>query len=265
MKRAPLVLKLGLVFGLILLVGTICIFVTETIPSVTEEGGIKTVTTQICVPNSTACQDSFIKKCKEDGSGWIEHYRYCYKGCRNGSCIECFDECVVEGWKDCRNDSVIECGDWNNDGCLEYKVVKFCEYGCLLGECKLEPTAQPRKCKGTALCLNGTVVKIVDGDTLEVGDYTVRLALINTPERGQAGYFEAKSFVANLCKVGSVAIVDQDDLQPFDIYDRLIGVVYCQGKNLNAELLHNNLAIIDTKYCAKSEFSDEEWAKLYGC
>ncbi len=58
-------------------------------------------------------------------------------------------------------------------------------------------------CKGSALCYEGTVEYIVDGDTLDIGGYRIRLTLVNTPESGQAGYEEAKQFTAALCPVGS--------------------------------------------------------------
>ena len=34
---------------------------------------------------------------------------------------------------------------------------------------------------------------------------------------------------------------------------------------INAELLYNHRANIITKYCKTSEFSDEMWAKDFGC
>ena len=39
----------------------------------------------------------------------------------------------------------------------------------------------------------------------------------------------------------------------------------CDGKNLNSELLENDHAWILTQYCPTSEFSDEAWAKKFGC
>ena len=39
----------------------------------------------------------------------------------------------------------------------------------------------------------------------------------------------------------------------------------CDGKNLNSELLENDHAWILTQYCSTSEFSDEDWAKEFGC
>jgi hypothetical protein len=45
-------------------------------------------------------------------------------------------------------------------------------------------------CNGSAECFMGTVTEIVDGDTLDVNNARVRLALVNTPETGAVGYNE---------------------------------------------------------------------------
>jgi micrococcal nuclease len=109
----------------------------------------------------------------------------------------------------------------------------------------------------------GVVNYVVDGDTLDINDNRIRLSLVNTPERGQKGYMEAKDFVKDLClnKKGEVDI--DDGQRRGDRYGRDIGVVYCDGINLNAALMENNLARIYTEYCDISEFSNEEWAKPY--
>lgn len=117
------------------------------------------------------------------------------------------------------------------------------------------------ECKGSALCSIGTVDKIIDGDTLVISGYSIRLALTSTPESYQTGGTEATSFTANLCKVGSKALIDEDDGQLEGSYGRIVAVVYCQNKTLNAELLYNGLAQIDTRFCSASEFANEEWAK----
>ena len=62
-----------------------------------------------------------------------------------------------------------------------------------------------------------------------------------------------------------MVIVNQDDLQPYDKYGRLLGEVFCGDKLLNSELLYNGLANILTQYCDTSEFAGENWAKEFGC
>lgn len=107
--------------------------------------------------------------------------------------------------------------------------------------------------------LEGIVNYVVDGDTLDINDIRIRLALVDTPERGQDGYKEAREFVKNLClnKKGEVDI--DDGQRRGDRYGREIGVVYCEGINVNKALVENNLTKIYTEYCDISEFSKEEW------
>ena len=94
-------------------------------------------------------------------------------------------------------------------------------------------------------------------------EITNRLSLVDTPERGQEGYQEAKNFVNDLC-LKKEAQVDIDDGQRRgDRYGRDIGIVYCDGINLNAELINKNLARIYMEYCDISEFSNEKWAQSY--
>lgn len=120
-------------------------------------------------------------------------------------------------------------------------------------------------CKGTARCFNGTITKIIDGDTLIIDGVKVRLAIVNTPEFYQGGYRKSTAFTAGICRKDSLAVVDQDDMQLTDKYGRMVAVVYCHGKNLNEELLLNNHAKIWKKYCRLSEFGNESWARSYGC
>ena len=115
-------------------------------------------------------------------------------------------------------------------------------------------------CEGT---FNGTVEKVIDGDTLSIVGCSrhIRLSLVNAPETYESGYEEAKNFTSTLCPVGSIVTVNQDEMQPFDTYDRIVALVQCQGKNLNAELFNNHFALIEERYCSKSEFANEDWAK----
>ena len=109
---------------------------------------------------------------------------------------------------------------------------------------------------------------IVDGDTLDVQPTTgdavrIRLTLVNTPEVGQPGYQAGKDVTANTCPIGSQALVDEDDGQTGGSYGRMIALVYCGGKNLNAALLDAGLAVVLTQYCSVSEFASDAWAAPY--
>jgi endonuclease YncB( thermonuclease family) len=129
----------------------------------------------------------------------------------------------------------------------------------------------------------GIVTHIVDGDTLDLdinnGTITrIRFSLVNTPERGEPGYKEAKDFVTATCPVGSTAIFDADNGQKLS-FGRVVGVIYCVGGsssgssgsntnysnniliNLNQALLQNKYAEPVTRFCDISEFSDRNWIK----
>ena len=148
------------------------------------------------------------------------------------------------------------CGD--KGYCSQCNDNKYCKTGMPITNTK------QTSCSGT---FESKVSKIVDGDTLYVISCknSIRLSLVDTPEKGDAGYKEAKSFTASFCKVGSKIKVDQDDLQKGGSYDRLVGKVYCNGKNLNEVLVESGHAVILHKYCSKSEFASESWAKKHGC
>jgi micrococcal nuclease len=110
--------------------------------------------------------------------------------------------------------------------------------------------------------LVGNVTYIVDGDTLDLNGIRVRLSLVDTPERGQPGFKEAKDFVSSLC-LGKEGELDVDDGQRRgDRYGREIGIVYCNGVNLNEKLMNEGLARILKNYCDISEFSNENWAQI---
>jgi len=108
--------------------------------------------------------------------------------------------------------------------------------------------------------ISGPVTDIVDGDTLDINDIRIRLALVNTPEVGEAGFVPAKEFVEGLC-LDKNGQVDIDDGQRQGSFGREIGVVYCDGINLNSELMKKGYALISAEFCEVSEFSAEPWAK----
>ena len=51
----------------------------------------------------------------------------------------------------------------------------------------------------------GQITRVIDGDTLIMDQTTIRLSLVNSPERGEPGYQEAKDFASTVCPVGSNA------------------------------------------------------------
>jgi micrococcal nuclease len=131
--------------------------------------------------------------------------------------------------------------------------------------CSVPDFDAPKVIECTGNCITEKITKIVDGDTIYTANYKIRLSLTNTPEKDKLGFQEATLFTAMHCPPGSMITVDQDDLQPFDVYGRILGKVYCEGGVINEMLLSNGHANILTQYCDTSEFSGEFWAQKYGC
>ncbi len=123
-----------------------------------------------------------------------------------------------------------------------------------------------QECSGTARCITGTVTKIIDGDTIHVDGQKIRFALAAAPELGSYGSgVEATEFIQKICPVGSEVLVDEDDGQTQGSYGRIIGVIYCNGMNLNSELLDADLGNIEFRSCDISEFGNTDWAIKHGC
>jgi micrococcal nuclease len=99
---------------------------------------------------------------------------------------------------------------------------------------------------------------VVDGDTIDVdGVGRIRFVGVNTPERGQPGYQEAKDFVASLC-LGKTVGLDIDNAKHYDKYGRVLAVVYAGDTNVNAELLKRGYA--EVMFIPPSEFDPYSWA-----
>jgi micrococcal nuclease len=103
----------------------------------------------------------------------------------------------------------------------------------------------------------GKVVGITDGDTIKVIkdgiQVKVRLAAIDTPEKGQPYGQAAKKFTADLV-AGKIVKVWPTDT---DRYGRTIAFVFVDGVDLNKELLKAGLA-----WHYKQYSRDPELAKL---
>lgn len=71
----------------------------------------------------------------------------------------------------------------------------------------------------------GNCYKVVDGDTIWVeGVGKIRFVGVNTPEKGEPGYEEAKGFVKEKC-LGKTVYLDIDDSKNKDKYDRTLAVI----------------------------------------
>ncbi|MDH3617444.1 MAG: thermonuclease family protein [Nitrosopumilus sp.] len=122
-----------------------------------------------------------------------------------------------------------------------------------------------KQCSGDARCISGFVVRIIDGDTIVVGDKSIRFALVNTPEWGDHDYTQAGAFIEAICPVGSKVLVDEDDGQTEGSHGRIIAKIYCNELILNEEILEVGHAVILKEFCGKSEFTEEPWAQKFGC
>ncbi len=121
------------------------------------------------------------------------------------------------------------------------------------------------KCSGIARCIQGSVTKIVDGDTIHVDGQSIRFALASAPELKGFGGADSRDFIVTICPVGSEVLVDEDDSQTEGSFGRIIAVVYCNGVNLNSELLDAGLGYLADQFCDSSEFADDSWAIKHGC
>lgn len=92
-----------------------------------------------------------------------------------------------------------------------------------------------------------SLVKIVDGDTIDVIDGTdvvqrVRLVGIDTAERGECGFSEASQALAELIGTNKISLVlaDTDDK---DRYGRLLRYVDVDGQDVGLELIKDGYAV----------------------
>jgi len=87
-------------------------------------------------------------------------------------------------------------------------------------------------------CEPFTVNYVIDGDTLVTDDNeTLRLARIDTPEKGQDGAKKATERLRELTK-GNTCFIDQGE----GYYDRTIAEIKANGTNVSDALLDDNLA-----------------------
>lgn len=118
------------------------------------------------------------------------------------------------------------------------------------------------------------IARAIDGDTVLLEDNrTVRLVNINTPEKKERGYLEARQFLEQF--EGETVLLD---VQGTEKYGRLLGKIYFEEEYLNLELVKRGLAhsflVNDDEVtlffnAQQRAFTAEEgiWARspLYGC
>lgn len=86
----------------------------------------------------------------------------------------------------------------------------------------------------------GVVERVIDGDTLVVDNQSIRLLGINSPEKGELYYEEAKDYLESLTINNSVKLTLEGKEK--DRYDRKLRYVVIGLTNLNLELVKNGFA-----------------------
>jgi len=113
----------------------------------------------------------------------------------------------------------------------------------------------------TASAFDGRVVKVTDGDTVEVLDSSnqltkIRLYGIDAPEQSQDFGQKAKQYVLDMTANKTVEVEAIDT----DRYGRTVGVVHIGGAILNTEIVKAGLAWYYSQYCKKSFCG--EWQQI---
>ena len=84
--------------------------------------------------------------------------------------------------------------------------------------------------------------------------------LVFAPGLSEQGGQEAKEFIEDIGPAGSKIIIDEDNERLTGKHDPIIAKITCNGINLNEILLDGGHCMMYTRYCDRSEFSDESWA-----
>jgi endonuclease YncB( thermonuclease family) len=86
------------------------------------------------------------------------------------------------------------------------------------------------------------VDRIIDGDTVEIGNESMRLLGINSPERGEVYYSEAKNYLEDLILGEEVFLEFGKDKK--DKYNRTLAYVFLGNENVNKKLVEEGFANI---------------------
>ena len=105
------------------------------------------------------------------------------------------------------------------------------------------------------------VVFVADGDTLRASvggeNEWVRFLRIDTPEKGEEGYRQSREALIDLVDGEDVALVFEEEGVPArDDYGRLLAYVFCEGKNVNVEMVRLGWSPFWTRY-GKGRFARE--------
>ena len=115
-------------------------------------------------------------------------------------------------------------------------------------------------------CYTAKVVRVIDGDTITVYDnsgcfHRIRLAMIDAPEREQPFGTEATKKLSELLRQGTVRL----KVKCIDKYNREVAFVYCEGKDVSAEMLKEGMALHYHMNFDKCEMYDKFEAAAKRC
>ncbi|NCN51484.1 hypothetical protein GW931_00535 [archaeon] len=105
----------------------------------------------------------------------------------------------------------------------------------------------------------GIVERVIDGDTIVINGTSIRLLGINSPEKGEIGYNQAKGFLEE--KILDKEVEIHFEGNKFDKYHRELAYIYFEGKNINLEsvqLGYSNFYFPSGKTSLYSKFN-EKW------
>jgi micrococcal nuclease len=104
----------------------------------------------------------------------------------------------------------------------------------------------------------GIVERVVDGDTLIINGNSTRLLGVNTPEKGEKYYNEAKTFLEQIVLNRTVRLEYEN--KKYDQYGRKLAYIFLDEKNVNEELIKSGFAnIYILGYSKYREELEESW------
>jgi len=84
------------------------------------------------------------------------------------------------------------------------------------------------------------VERVIDGDTIKSQNQSIRLLGINSPEKGELYYIEAKEFLEELILNETVGL--EFGRERYDRYNRTLAYIYINGENINLKLAEEGFA-----------------------
>ena len=113
---------------------------------------------------------------------------------------------------------------------------------------------------------NAQVVRIVDGDTIQVIDsngikFKIRLLGIDTPELKQRFGYESSLSLKKIIDGKSVIIISKpENNKPYTLgrYKRIIGKIILNGKDINLEMVQKGMAWHYKKYIKSQNVEDRQ-------